>query len=253
MTWTNDKPGGDGRGEARPSWQRNLPNALTVLRLVLAGVFFAVLSAHDYVAERDARLAVAGEAWDAVMLAAAGLFAIAAVTDALDGWLARRWRCVSVFGRVMDPFADKILVLGAFVLLASRGFVEDVQVVASATNTGDVGEALRARSTVSFVEGWMVVVIFARELLVTSLRAVVESKGVSFAATTSGKLKMVLQSVCVPVVLVYLAAPTTAASDAAQERWHLAGTGVQWLVWFSVAVTAWSAAPYVVRAMRAMR
>lgn len=236
-----------------PGWKRQLPNALTMARLVMAAAFFVVLSVHDYVLAREARLSAEGNPWDGVLLLTAVLFTLAAITDALDGWLARRWGVVSVFGRVMDPFADKVLVLGAFVLLASRGFVEDSAMQMIRGGADETVRTLRARSTVSFVEGWMVVVIIARELLVTSLRAAVEARGVSFAATASGKLKMGLQSVCVPVVLVYLAAPMEVASDAAQERWHTVGTGVRWLVWLTVAVTSWSAVPYVIRAGRAMR
>ncbi|MBX3385624.1 MAG: CDP-alcohol phosphatidyltransferase family protein [Phycisphaeraceae bacterium] len=245
--------GTGGGGAPVAGWRRSLPNALTVLRLVMAAAFIAMLSAHDYVLGREARLAAVENPWDGVMLLAAGLFVVAALTDALDGYFARRWGVVSVFGRVMDPFADKVLVLGAFVLLASRGFVEDAQGVVISPHAGDLAETVRARVTVSFVEGWMVVVIIARELLVTSLRAAVEARGVSFAATTSGKAKMVLQSVCVPVVLIYLAMPVMAESEVAQERWAMIGAGVRWLVWITVLVTAWSAAPYVLRASRAMR
>lgn len=203
--------------------QRQLPNALTVSRLALAAGFFAVLTPWRYA---DSPL-VKGHSPDWRLLLAAGLFIAAAVTDALDGHLARKWNVISVFGRVMDPFADKVLVLGAFVYLAGPGFQGPER-------------------PMSGVAPWMAVVILARELLVTSIRAVAESKGIPFPATASGKWKMILQSVCVPLVLVLLnVAP---AIDAA---WPLAA--IRATVWATVIVTAWSGIPYITRGMAAMR
>ncbi len=246
-------PTTDNSGLVRLAWQKNLPNLLTCLRLLLAAGFFVILSAHPYAAHhRERELSATGD-FDGVLIFAAAVFVLAAITDALDGYLARRWNCVSVFGRVMDPFADKILIIGAFALLASKHFVVETAAI------GGVGPSTGGRGMASFVESWMVIVIVARELLVTSLRAVVESKGVSFAATLSGKLKMVLQSVCVPVVLVYLARPVgpvprplmpDGVSGSAQDVFAIA---TRWLVWFTIAVTLWSAVPYLRRAVRAMR
>src|SRR5215831_10681530 len=87
---------------------RHVPNILTVSRLALAAAFFVVLSPWQY--EKSPALRGSGPDWR--LLFSAVLFVVAAITDALDGLLARRWGVVSVFGRVMDPFADKILVIG---------------------------------------------------------------------------------------------------------------------------------------------
>lgn len=210
--------------------QRLIPNALTVARLVMACVFFVVLAmAGPYDARpRTAALAAGGEApVDTLYLAACIIFILAAITDAFDGTLARRWNAISAFGRVMDPFADKVLVLGGFIMLAGPDF------------------ASRGGAQISGVLPWMAVIVLARELLVTSLRGVLESRGIDFSATFSGKAKMVLQSICIPLVLLILA-----VGDPAQ------GPGRQIVIWgvgLTIAVSAWSGVPYVVRAIKAFK
>lgn len=191
-----------------------IPNALTVARLFLAAGFITALSAFR--TDGDA-------GW--ILPLSAGLFVIAAATDALDGALARRWNAISAFGRVMDPLADKILVLGAFILLAGPGFhsVHDGQL------TG--------------VAPWMVVVILAREMLATSIRGVVESTGEPMPAVWSGKIKMILQAICIPAVLVLI--------------WLVGGEGGSWsrgairaLVWTTVIVTIISGWRYLTTTIR---
>lgn len=205
-------------------WKRNTPNALTSARVLLSAAVVLILStaidpptvAHGMTPERG---------W---LLLAAGVFVIAALTDALDGYLARRWRVVSLFGRVVDPFADKLLVLGCFVCLAGSSFVDSRGGMASG------------------VQAWMVVVILGRELLITTLRGVYESRGVDFSATWSGKSKMILQSIVIPVVLVTLA--FSPAEPGSSAKWV-----IQSLVWATVGVTVWSGVPYLVRAWRASK
>lgn len=199
-----------------------IPNVLTAARVVLALVFFGALWIG--LAGRAPSVRVEDRAvW---LWVGAALFVVAAVTDALDGYLARRWNAVSAFGRIMDPFADKLLVLGAFVMLASPAF-------ADVTDTG--------WAQASGVHAWMVALILGRELFVTSARGYYEGLGVDFSAGLAGKLKMVLQSVCVPAILVLLA---TLGSD----RGRLA---IDLIVWGTLGVTAWSLLPYAIRAARA--
>ncbi|MCK4872048.1 MAG: CDP-diacylglycerol--glycerol-3-phosphate 3-phosphatidyltransferase [Phycisphaerales bacterium] len=198
--------------------RRRIPNILTVLRLLLAAAFFVILEWYRYPHTN---------AW--ALYVATGVFVVAALTDALDGKLARRWKVESTFGRVMDPFADKILVLGAFVYLAGPRF---------ALAAPDIGQ-------VSGVAPWMVVVILARELLVTALRGSAESAGVKFGAVRAGKLKMVLQSVTVPAVLLLIA-----IADPAHSTWSAVVRDI--LVWATVVVTILSGWPYVVSARRAL-
>lgn len=194
------------------------PNLLTIARLVMTVAFVALLSVY----RRE-------EASGWIPVASALLFAAAALTDALDGWLARRWRVISVFGRVMDPLADKILVLGAFVLLSGPAFAD---------------QGLQ----ISGVLPWMSVVILSRELLVTSLRGVLEARGVDFSAQWAGKWKMILQSIAVPIILLHIG---LAPEESLREGW--ARGVIDTLVWITVGVTALSAAPYVFRAWKAVR
>lgn len=138
-----------------------LPNQISAGRLVLAIVLF-VLLAFDQMA------------WGLIV------FVIAASTDALDGYVARRYGQVTTLGRILDPFVDKVVVLGAYIFLLP------------------VPE--------SGLKAWMVTVIVARELLVTALRGYFERQGADFSASFVGKLKMVLQCVAIGWVLFYLAA-----------------------------------------------
>lgn len=203
-------------------WQTHLPNALTMLRVVLTAAFVAL------VALRPAPFPVGSPALDAGLVIACALFVIAAVTDALDGFLARRWRVVSKFGRIMDPFADKVLVLGAFIMLAGPAF----------TTAGG--------TLVSGVEPWMVVVILARELLVTSIRAILEGEGIDFSAGWAGKAKMILQAIVVPFILLTLA--WGAPESGSPRAWAIDAS-----VWATVGATVLSGVPYVTRAIGAAR
>ena len=94
---------------------RRLPNLLTIGRLALSVVFFALLAG----ARADGR--VDGD----LLLASLVIYVVAGVTDVLDGWLARRWNVTSTFGRLADPIVDKVIVCGAFAMLAGRNFAAD--------------------------------------------------------------------------------------------------------------------------------
>lgn len=164
-----------------------------------------------------------------VLLAAVWLFVLAAVTDALDGYLARKWQVVSVFGRIMDPFADKLLVLGTVVMLA--------------TPTFEISESGQLVMAAGFT-GWMAVVILGRELLVTSIRGVFEARGIDFSASFSGKAKMIIQSIAIPGCLLV-------AGLYGSQRPEWASWAVTLAAWGTTLVTAASAAPYITRALRA--
>lgn len=209
------------------AFQRTLPNALTAARVVLAVVFIALLALQTYPANPQAPV------WHC--LTAMVLFVVAAVTDGLDGYFARRWNVISRFGRVMDPFADKLLVVGAFIMLAGPGFH-----LPATSTTSPI--------QVSGVEPWMAVVILARELLVTSLRGVLEADGMDFSASLSGKLKMVFQSVVIPLVLLILAFAPDAATPGSTPR-----TVILASVWATVVITVLSGVPYVARGVGMLR
>ena len=163
------------------------------------------------------------------ILIAMVLFVLAAITDAADGYLARKWQVVSVFGRVMDPFADKLLVLGTVVMLVTPTF-----------ETSESGQLVMAAG----FTGWMAVVILGRELLVTSIRGVFEARGIDFSASFSGKAKMIIQSVAIPGCLLI-------AGLYGSQRPEWAGWAVTLAAWGTTLVTAASAVPYITRALRA--
>jgi CDP-diacylglycerol--glycerol-3-phosphate 3-phosphatidyltransferase len=167
---------------------RHVPNALTALRLVLAAVFFGMLSYFQY--------NVSSRRGDPMWLNIALVFyLIALATDFLDGYLARKWKVEGAFGRVVDPFVDKVLVLGSFIIFAGKNFTIPYL---------DPSEIPENVKTITGVAPWMVVIILARELLVTSLRGMSESSGQNFGAVFSGKLKMGFQSATVLVILLYV-------------------------------------------------
>lgn len=186
----------------------NVPNAITVSRFVLALVLFAMIDT--------------GTMW----FASAVVFVVAASTDFLDGYYARKYGQVTVIGRVLDPFVDKIIVCGAFIFLAA------------------VPE--------SGICAWTAFIVLAREMLVTSLRSVLEAKGVDFSAQWSGKLKMVIQCVAVPFCLVSLGLNANYSDDFPQLI-STFDTVRDYVVIATVAVTLLSGLEYVVRAARLLR
>ena len=144
----------------------NLPNKLTVLRLLMVPVFITVLMVSN-----------------AIWANALGfvLFIVAAVTDLLDGKIARRDNLVTDFGKFLDPLADKFMVIGAMLVLLYRFMTAPVPNV-----------------FVSNLFFWTTMIVIFRELAVTSLRLVASgSKGVVIAANKLGKIKTVTQIVCV--------------------------------------------------------
>lgn len=201
-------------------WRRRVPNLLTMLRLVVAVVFFVVLVKSLPEASEAQRPGLAN--------LAIYLFIVGGLTDILDGWLARRWQVVSAFGRVMDPFVDKVLVLGAFICLAALPSAME----------GPLGGPIDTG-----IASWVALVLLARELLVTSLRGWLEGLGVPFPADPAGKAKMLLQSVAVPVCIFV----AVHAGPAASSGWQGTRTA---LVWATVVATVLSAVPYVIRAIR---
>ncbi|HKQ47658.1 MAG TPA: CDP-diacylglycerol--glycerol-3-phosphate 3-phosphatidyltransferase [Phycisphaerae bacterium] len=187
----------------------NLPNQITVGRFFLSIICLLLLAAYD-----DTRR---GEhLW--MLDTAFYLFIIAAVSDILDGYLARRQNQVTAFGRILDPFVDKILVCGGFILLLSSGFDD---------SNG---------TSVTGVAAWMVVVIVARELLVSGLRGFSESAGRPYAANYWGKVKMVVQCATVPLIIQTVG------------RWR----DIEWImiwrtvmIWLTVVVTVASVVSYL--------
>ncbi len=169
-----------------------LPNQLTVARIGLAGAFFVFVGLYQYGA--------ANTQW--LLNTAFVVYIIAGITDILDGWIARGWNLTSAFGRIVDPFVDKVLVVGAFVMLTGSNFVFPAgQTVPDANLLPNwlTGQML------SGVQSWMVVTILAREFVVSAVRGYSESQGIKFPANSVGKMKMALQSVAICTILFQLA------------------------------------------------
>ena len=188
----------------------NLPNAITLSRLVLAIVLFAMIG------------------YPGMWLASAVLFVVAAATDFLDGYFARRYGQITTLGRIMDPFVDKIIVGGAFLfLMGQEVFLGDGRIIESG------------------VSPWMVLVVMSREMFVTSLRGFMEQHGIDFSADNTGKAKMLLQCVAVTVSLVSM------SQFFGQYDQFLVARDV--LLWVMTAFTAYSGVAYFIRAMLALR
>jgi CDP-diacylglycerol--glycerol-3-phosphate 3-phosphatidyltransferase len=181
------------------------PNLVTWARFFVAIAVFVLLSFEQY-------------------LAATVCFVIAAGTDWVDGWLARKTGQVSKLGRILDPFCDKFLICGLFVYLAA---IPGSGVVA-----------------------WMAVTVLSRELLVTALRSMIEKEGGDFSAVMSGKLKMVFQCAAAVASLVALSWSQTPEAGETLPAWL--GPTVTVLVWIAIASTIYSGLVYVVSAAKTL-
>jgi len=146
----------------------NLPNKLTIFRVILVPVYmFFIL------------IPVFSESWSNIF--AAALFLITALTDLLDGFLARKLNLVTDFGKFMDPLADKFMVVGALMAITASSCFEDIR----------------------FIAVWVTSIIFFRELAVTSLRLVAKSSAENvIAANFIAKLKTLSQCVCIMTILL---------------------------------------------------
>jgi CDP-diacylglycerol--glycerol-3-phosphate 3-phosphatidyltransferase len=210
---------------------RHVPNALTTSRLLLAVVFFAMLSLYQYEGRGDPTLLN----WALL------IYLVALFTDFLDGYLARRWKMESAFGRVVDPFVDKVLVLGSFIFFAGKNFV-----IPETLQAG--GGPQMVGKQITGVAPAMVVIILARELLVTTLRGVSEGEGKAFGAAFSGKFKMVVQSITILVILIYVNYLDW------WKGWKDSATMVRDIfIWVTLVVTVWSGLLYIGRAVALYR
>ena len=183
----------------------NVPNQITASRLILSVVMFCLIPFGFY--------------WASFVL-----FVLAAGTDWLDGWYARRYNQVTVLGRILDPFADKIIICGTFIFLVAE----------PALTNQWYG-----------LQPWMAVVIVGREMLVTVLRSFIEQQGGDFSAKMAGKLKMVFQCFAAAAALALLASGENAPT------W----LSITFLVslWLAVLSTIHSGIGYVFAAVRMVR
>ncbi|MBX7143828.1 MAG: CDP-diacylglycerol--glycerol-3-phosphate 3-phosphatidyltransferase [Oligoflexia bacterium] len=145
---------------------RKIPNWLTLLRLGLIPLFVILLIDPS----------------PFMLFMATAIFIFAALTDLVDGYLARRFGAESDLGKLLDPLADKILVLAALVMLVAQRSDFDGS---------------------PWVPGWLVVLVLAREVWVTGLRGIAASRGMVLAANSAGKLKSGFQMVAIVLLLLH--------------------------------------------------
>ena len=193
----------------------NIPNQLTLSRILLSVVLFLFLVLEFYKTSFV-------------------LFVITAGTDWIDGYWARKYGQITKLGRVLDPFADKLFICGTFILLSAV-------------------PPLESGVEPSAITAWMAVVIVGRELLVTALRTFVEQEGGDFSAKWAGKWKMVLQCLAAGWSIVHLTYvdPATAAWSTTPPAWMSQGLVI--VVWGAVLLTVYSAVGYVQAALVRLR
>jgi len=175
----------------------NLPNAITLTRIALIPVFL-------WFTFFESRL-------DSFI--AAMVYAVTGATDFLDGWVARRKNLVTVIGKLLDPLADKLIVMAALVMLVHLGRVA----------------------------AWVVIVVMAREFIVTGLRTIAMSEGIVIAAGQEGKHKTALQVAGITFLLLHYTYPIDAWAFSFYLDANRVGT---WLVYISMFFSVWSAISY---------
>jgi len=187
------------------------PNRITMIRFVGALVLFAIFAVFG---DRSTEQVALDRT---PFLVAFFLFSLIAATDFLDGHLARRGGVVTAFGRIADPFTDKVLILGTMIYLANMPWSE------------------------RWMPASLVVVILAREFLVTGIRGYVESLGREFPADGFGKIKMIVQSVAVGGIIWMEAFPWGGG-------WYSLWNAVVWtLVVLTLITTVGSGVTYVLK------
>ena len=181
----------------------NISNRLTILRLLLAFVFMAFLFMHGIIFKIVALL----------------VFGFASLTDLLDGWLARKRNEITDLGKLLDPIADKVLVLAAFL-----SFVE-----------------------LHLIPAWMVVIIIIRELLITGLRILAITRGKVLEAGISGKHKTVSQMLTIFFILIILIVKEIGIQQAfwTTRIENLVNYGILIMMFITVALTVSSGFSYM--------
>jgi CDP-diacylglycerol--glycerol-3-phosphate 3-phosphatidyltransferase len=193
----------------------NVPNQVTLSRVALTVVLFLLLAFHYYAASLI-------------------VFMIAAGTDWFDGYYARKYGQITQLGRILDPFADKLIVCGTFIYLAAAPQLAD------------------GRSA-SGVAAWVAVLIMGREMIVTALRSFVESGGGDFSAKWSGKWKMAAQcaAACFSIGQLIYFEPGTRSLSATMPAWIAQGLTVT--LWAAIVLTIYSGVVYIMAAWRMVR
>lgn len=187
------------------------PNRITALRFFGACVLFVILALWGDRTPQEMGALTPLAFW---------LFVIMAGTDFLDGYLARRYDLVSAFGRISDPFVDKVLVLGSLIFLAVMDWSS------------------------GWIPAWVVVVVLAREFLVTGIRGYIETIGREFPADRFGKIKMVVQCIAIGIVFGLPAFPWP------EPLYNLLDVLAHVFVWATLVTTVGSGISYALKTQR---
>lgn len=183
----------------------NLPNILTMVRIAAIPLLCILLLSP----EREAGF------W------AAALFAAASVTDWLDGYLARRMGIITVFGKFLDPIADKLIVMSALIMILPFGRVP----------------------------AWMVLVILGREIIITGLRGIASTEGIVIPASNLGKFKTIFQLVAIIGLLLHYDYQWFFSIDHPLLVVNMHNVGMFYL-WIATVITIWSGVDYLSKFVR---
>lgn len=183
----------------------NIPNILTMMRIAAIPLMTVLLMSGS----RETCF------W------AAALFSAASFTDWLDGYLARRMGIVTVFGKFLDPIADKLIVMAALIMIIPF----------------------------DRVPAWMVLVILSREIIITGLRGIASSEGIVIAASDLGKFKTIFQIVAIIGLLLHYDYRWFFSYDHPLLLVNMHNVGMFYL-WIAFIITVWSGVDYLVRFIR---
>jgi len=178
----------------------NLPNVLTILRIILTFLFIGLFCQYQM-------------GWALIV------FMLASFTDYFDGYIARKYNLITSFGKIMDPIADKFLILSAYFLFMQ------IQLIAT----------------------WVFIAIFTREMIVTGLRLMAMRKGITLSAERAGKLKTVLQIGAVYLIMIFIIAivEVNVSYITLQDYASKLGLIINIVMRFVVIVTLWSGISFI--------
>lgn len=183
----------------------NLPNILTLTRIAAIPLMAAILTYPSQTAGF----------W------AAAVFSLASITDWLDGYLARRMGIVTIFGKFLDPIADKLIVMAALIMILPYGRVP----------------------------AWMVLVILGREIIITGLRGIASSEGIVIQASDLGKFKTIFQIVAIIGLLLHYDYNWLFGIEHQWVHVNMHNVGM-FFFWIATLLTVWSGVDYLARFIR---
>jgi len=185
----------------------NVPNTLAFTRVLMAPVMFWVIITPEFFTEQGIHIT-----W--VYYLAALLFVLASTTDFFDGYIARMLDQTTLLGKILDPLADKMLTIGAFLALMIMGDAN----------------------------AWAIYIIIVRELFITGLRTVAVAEGIDVSASWAGKVKTVVQMIAIGFLIMHWSLDE-----------YLLFSVDDALLWFAVVLTIYSGAEYIIGFSRAFK